>query len=120
VAEKVLLEGVPIRKTIEDWPDRMDFMHRIKVPRSSYLAIEHEGVGLEQIQNTARYYVAQGGHKLWKFMPPLKSKPGSEWRKFAVESGWKVCVCNKIEDAVLPVDFSYYVAEVEKLCLALA
>jgi hypothetical protein len=29
-------------------------------------------------------------------------------------------VCNRIEDAVLPVDFGYYVEEVEKLCLSLA
>jgi hypothetical protein len=30
-----------------------------------------------------------------------------------------VQVCNRIEDAVLPVDFTYYVNEVEKLTLGL-
>jgi hypothetical protein len=31
-----------------------------------------------------------------------------------------VQVCNDIKDAVAPVDFDYYVREVEKLCLGLA
>ena len=33
VAEKVLTQGAPIRQTIEQWPDVMDFMLRTKVPR---------------------------------------------------------------------------------------
>jgi hypothetical protein len=52
-------------------------------------------------------------------MPPLAKKPG-EWRKIGVESGWGVQPCNDIRDAgKLPVDFDYYVREVEKLCLSL-
>jgi DNA polymerase elongation subunit (family B) len=31
VAEKVLVDGAPIRKTLEQWPDIMDFMLRTKV-----------------------------------------------------------------------------------------
>ena len=119
VVEKVLVEGAPIRKTVEQWPDIMDFMMRTKVPRSSYLAIEHEGQQPQQIQNITRYYIAQGGGRLFKYMPPLKGK--HEWRKMGVESGWGVQVCNNIQDAGnLPVDFDYYVREVEKLCLGLA
>jgi len=114
VAEKVLLEGAPIRETVENWPDKMDFMLRVKVPRSSRLLW-----GEEQVQNTCRYYIARGGRPLTKVMPPLARKPG-EWRRIGVESGWNVQVCNRIEDAVLPVDFGYYVEEVEKLCLSLA
>lgn len=114
VAEKVLLEGAPIRETVENWPDKMDFMLRVKVPRSSRLLW-----GEEQVQNTCRYYIARGGRPLAKVMPPLARKPG-EWRRIGVESGWNVQVCNRIEDAVLPVDFGYYVEEVEKLCLSLA
>jgi hypothetical protein len=112
VAEKVLIEGVSIRETVENWPDRMDFMLRAKVPRSSYLQW-----GEQQVQNTTRYYIAKGGKPLLKWMPPLKGK--TDWRKIGVESGWNVQVCNNIEDAVLPVDFSYYIQEIEKLCLAL-
>ncbi len=113
VAEKVLVDGAPIRETVENWPHLHDFMLRIKVPRSSYLQW-----GDHQAQNTTRYYVAKGGKPLTKWMPPLKGK--TDWRKFAVESGWNVQVCNDIKDVGLPVDFDYYVQEIEKLCLALA
>ena len=119
VAEKVLVEGAPIRETVENWPDIMDFMLRTKVPRSSHLGIEKDGV-TSQLQNTTRYYIAVGGGRLFKWMPPLAKKPG-EWRKIGVESGWGVQPCNDIRDAgKLPVDFDYYIREVEKLCLGLA
>jgi hypothetical protein len=119
VAEKVLVEGAPIRETVEQWPDIMDFMLRTKVPRSSHLGLEVDGV-TARLQNTTRYYIAKGGGRLFKWMPPLAKKPG-EWRKIGVESGWGVQVCNDIKDAgKLPVDFDYYVREVEKLCLGLA
>jgi hypothetical protein len=119
VAEKVLVEGAPIRETVEQWPEIMDFMLRTKVPRSSYLAIEHDGV-TSQLQNITRYYIAQGGGRLFKWMPPTKTKP-EVWRKIGVESGWGIQPCNDIRDAgKLPVDFDYYIREVEKLCLGLA
>jgi hypothetical protein len=119
VAEKVLVEGAPIRETIEQWHDIMDFMLRTKVPRSSHLGIERDGV-TSQLQNITRYYVAEGGGQLVKYMPPLAKNP-EQWRKFAVESGWGVQPCNDIKDAgKLPVNFDYYVREVEKLCLGLA
>jgi len=119
VAEKVLVDNAPIRQTLEQWPDIMDFMLRTKVPRSSHLAIERDGVAV-QLQNITRYYIAEGGGHLFKWMPPLAKKPG-EWRKIGVESGWGVQPCNDIKDAgKLPVDFDYYIREVEKLCLGLA
>jgi hypothetical protein len=112
VAEKVLVEGAPIRKTVMEWPDKMDFMLRTKVPRSSYLQW-----GDGKVQNISRYYIAKEGKPLIKWMPPLKGK--TEWRKIAVESGWNVQVCNDINDATLPVDYEYYIKEVEKLVLGL-
>ena len=119
VAEKVLVEGAPIRQTVQQWPDIMDFMLRTKVPRSSYLAIEWDGQQPQQLQNITRYYIAEGGGRLFKWMPPLKGK--TDWRKIGVESGWGVQPCNDIKEAgKLPVDFDYYVREVEKLCLGLA
>jgi hypothetical protein len=118
VAEKVLIEGAPIRETVEQWPEIMDFMLRTKVPRSSYLAIEHDGVP-SQLQNITRYYIAENGGRLFKWLAPLKGK--QEWRKIGIESGWGVQVCNDIRDAgKLPVDYSYYIREVEKLVLGLA
>lgn len=119
VAEKVLTEDAPIRETLYNWPDIMDFMLRTKVPRSSYLAIEWPDQSPQQLQNITRYYIAEGGGRLFKWMPPLKGK--QEWRKIGVESGWGVQPCNDIRDAgKLPVDFEYYIREVEKLCLGLA
>lgn len=118
VAEKVLIEGAPIRETVEQWPEIMDFMLRTKVPRSSHLGLECDGV-TTQLQNITRYYIAEGGGRLFKWMPPLKGK--QDWRKIGIESGWGVQPCNDIRDAgKLPVDFDYYVREVEKLCLGLA
>ena len=114
VAEKVLLEGAPIRETVEQWPEMMDFMLRTKVHRSSFLTC-----GDQRIQNITRYYIAKGGGHLFKWMPPLKGK--EEWRRIGVESGWGVQVCNDIRDAGrLPVDFDYYVREVEKLVLGMS
>ncbi len=114
IAEMVLLKDIPILETLEKWPDRMDFMLRCKVPRSSRLVSNFEGHERQE-QNTTRYYVAKGGATLTKIMPPLKGK--TEERRFAVEKGWTVCVCNDMKDAVLPIDYSYYASEVEKLTL---
>jgi DNA polymerase elongation subunit (family B) len=114
VVEKVLVEGANIRETVESWPDMMDFMGRTKVPRSSKLMFDNE-----QIQNTTRYYIAKGGGELVKMMPPETKKGKTEWRSFQVQLGWKVCVCNDIKDAILPVDYEYYIEEVEKLTLRL-
>ncbi len=113
VAEKVLLEGAPIRETVENWPDIYDFFIRVKVPRSSYLSLQTDGVDVEQ-QRTSRYLVTCQGGTLCKHMPPLKGK--TEWRRIGVESGWKVTICNDVRDArgVVP-DYNYYVDQVERL-----
>lgn len=117
VAEKVLVEGVSIRETVQNWPDKMDFLLRTKVPRSSYLTIEKDGQAY-QLQNITRYYIARDGGHLFKLMPPLKGK--TEWRKIGVESGWGVHVCNDLANLDgLPVDYDYYIREVEKLVLIL-
>lgn len=120
VAEKVLLEGAPIRETVEQWPDLMDFMLRTKVPRSSTLQIEYPSGPGTELQRITRYYIAKGGGRLFKIMPPLARKPG-EWRRIGVESGWGVHVCNDIRDAgQVPVDFAWYIQEIEKLVNVLA
>jgi len=120
VAEKVLVEGAPIRQTVEEWSDVMDFMLRVKVPRSGRLQW-----GEEQVQNTTRYIVTTNGRSLTKWLPPTKTKP-DKWRSFAIESGWKVTVANDLQHAGIlddakhnGIDYSYYVAEVEKLVMGL-
>lgn len=117
VAEQVLIHGKPIRETLETWPDKYDFMGRIKVPRNSRLVIHEDGIDRE-LENTTRYYVSTSGGQLFKIMPPLAKKP-DQWRRIGVESGWSVCPCNDVRDAVLPIDYSYYQGEIEKLTLAL-
>ena len=115
VAEQVLVHGKPIRETVMNWPDMMDFMLRVKVPRSSKL---YWGEGDTQIQNTTRYYVTTCGKPLTKVMPPLAKNP-DKWRTFSIESGWQVQVCNDIKQATQPIAYEYYIKEVEKLCLAM-
>ncbi len=117
VAEQVLLHGKPIRETLEQWPDKWDFYGRIKVPRGSKLVIHENDVDRE-LENTQRYYVSTEGGQLYKIMPPLAKKPGV-WRRIGVESGWSVCPCNDVRDATLPINYSYYQQEIEKLCLSL-
>jgi hypothetical protein len=111
VAEQVLIYDKPLRQTVMEWPDRMDFMQRIKVPRNGFLRW-----GDDTVQNTTRYYVSVGGKPLVKWLPPTAKKP-DQWRSFSVESGWTVQVCNDIKDAVLPINIEYYCQEIEKLVL---
>jgi len=117
VAEKVLVEGYSIRETIEKWDNIYDFFMRIKVTRGSRLVAEVEGCDDIELERTQRYYVAKGGIQMVKIMPPLAKKP-DVFRRIAVESGWKVCPCNDINHATLPIDFNYYIQETEKLCLS--
>ena len=144
VAEQVLVYGKPIRQTVEEWPDLMDFMMRIKVPRSGFLqwgdiapVLADDGVdengyprhkqlaptdGL--IQNTTRYYVAKHGKPLTKWLPPLggvkkDGSPRDSWRSFAVKSGWNVQVCNTLTGTEDRPDYDYYIKEVEALVMVL-
>lgn len=111
VAEQVLLHGAPIRETVEQWSDIMDFMLRTKVPRSSHLL--H---GEDRVQNVSRYVVSKNGKQLTKVMPPLAKNPGV-WRRIGVESGWNVTICNDVREvAGAQIEFDYYIREVEKLC----
>jgi hypothetical protein len=120
VAEQALVYGKPIRETIENWPNLMDFMIRAKVPKSSYLVIELESKEYK-LPNLNRVYVAKGGGRLFKWMPPLKKNP-DQWRKIGFLSGWGVQVCNDLKvlkNNPLPVDYDYYVRECEKLVFGL-
>jgi len=113
VAEKVLLEGADVRSTVTGWLNMLDFMQRVKVPRSSRLLLRYPAFDVP-MENMQRYYVAKGGGELVKVMPPLAKKP-DHWREIGVCKGWKVCPCNNIRDAKLDIDFDWYIAEVNKL-----
>ena len=115
VAEKVLLDGANIGHTLIEWPDKMDFMIRTKVTRGSALVIEERGEE-RMLQNTQRYYASVGGGYLFKYMPPL-AKKSDEWRRIAVLSGQEVCPCNDIASAKLPINYYWYMKEIETLTL---
>jgi hypothetical protein len=120
VAELVLLKGQSISGTLRNWEDPLDFLLRTKVPRSSELWLEGDEVdGWEnKMQNITRYYISTDGGSLFKYMPPLKGK--TEMRKFAVNAGKKVTICNDFDPIeMMFVDYSFYQDEVEKLVLPL-
>jgi hypothetical protein len=113
VAEKVLIEGCSIDEALSNWTDMMDFMLRVKVPRSSVLTIRNHGA-VRKLDNTQRYYVSEGGGYLFKNMPPLPKKPG-EWRTISINAGVSVCPCNDIADVAEPINFDWYKSEIETL-----
>lgn len=123
VAEQHLVYGKPITESVMNHPDIMDFMCRTKVPRtSSLVGLDDDGVD-NPLQNITRYLVTKEGVKLFKLMPPTPKmvKEGkNEYRRIGVESGWKVTPCNTLQDEYPDIDYSYYVREVEKLCLGLS
>lgn len=114
-AERHLVWGEDIEQTIRTWPDKMDFMIRAKVPRSSKLIYVDDEGRQRQVENIVRYYISTEGGTLLKVMPPLKGKTENRW--FDVQKNCKVCVCNDITHAVLPIEYDYYIREAEKLCL---
>lgn len=117
IAEQVLVNNVSIRDTVINWPDKLDFMLRTKVPKTSYLVIEADNQQ-HKLQNITRYYVSTIGGYLFKMMPPLK---GSDtWRKISIEAGRKVIPCNDLAGVdICDIDYEYYINEVEKLCTPL-
>jgi hypothetical protein len=115
VAEQVLIHGKPLEQTVLEWPDKMDFMIRAKVPRSSKLIyVDHNG-DQSDVGNIQRYYISPEGGTLLKVMPPMKGKTENRW--FDVQKNQKVCLCNDINHAVLPIGYDWYIDEVKKLCL---
>lgn len=113
VAERVLIEGDRIEDVLYGWDDFMDFMLRVKVPRSSTLTIR-DGTSTRLLENTQRYYISEGGGYLFKNMPPLAKKPG-EWRTIGVNTGMTVCPCNDLNEVSLPINFDWYKKEIESL-----
>ena len=114
VAEQVLLFDKPLRETLYNWSDKMDFMIRRRVPRGSTLELCIDNAVIP-MDNTLRYYVSTSGGRLVKTMPPLPGK--EERRRFDQEKGWKVWPCNDISTATAPIDYRYYEQEIEKLTL---
>ena len=113
VAEKVLVEGAPIRETLANWSEQMDFMLRAKANKGTDLYLDLGDGGWWSLDRTQRYYVSETGNPMFKLMPPLKGK--EEKRVIAVQAGRLVTACNNISAAKDPVDIDWYAIEVEKL-----
>jgi len=81
-AEAALIHGKDIEEFVMNHQDRMDFMLRVKVPRSNKL-ISIDDFGVEQQeQNICRYYVSNSGVELVKIMPAL-DKEGKKVNVYA-------------------------------------
>ena len=108
------------RGTAEDFirahKEPFDFMLRTKVPRSSSLVLEKDGVDIPQ-QNVCRYYPSVNGGKLIKIMPPLED--GGELRRMAIDKEYNVKTCNNMDDFNWDINYDYYINEAEKLLLPL-
>lgn len=115
VAEQVLLHGAPIRETLRNWPDFFDFFIRAKANRGMKLVLDMGGYDRE-LERTQRYYVCMEGRPMFKIMPPLARTP-TVWRRTAIQSGWNVCPCNNVADAVREININFYANEVEKLVM---
>jgi hypothetical protein len=71
-AEAALVNGIDVETFIKNHADKMDFMLRVKVPRSNRLVSIDEFGGESQEQNICRYYVSNHGVELMKIMPALE------------------------------------------------
>lgn len=104
-----LVDGTDPTDFIFQHTDPFDFMRHVKVPRSSRLEW-----GEKTVQNTTRYHIALQGDPLTKVMPPLAGKDVE--RRIGVDVGWKVVVCNRVEDFDWNnLNRRWYVVEAEKL-----
>lgn len=123
VAERALVSGVSIRETVENWPDVMDFMIRIKVKRTMHGRPCYLVWGDEQIQLTSRYIVTKDGKPLVKHLPPTPKEIAegkTDYRPKNVDSGWNVTIANRLDGSEkFNIDFEYYIQEVEKLVMVL-
>ncbi|MCU7895087.1 MAG: hypothetical protein KZQ62_09170 [Candidatus Thiodiazotropha sp. (ex Lucinoma aequizonata)] len=117
--EAHLIKNIPIREFIENHQDIFDFMLRAKVSRNMKLVLNKAGVKTT-LGNIVRYYITTSdkGGVLEKIMPALKKEETIKKRIRSIESGWKIVVCNDISQAILPINFDYYVEKAEDLVLA--
>lgn len=117
VVEQHFLEGadsMPILERIKAWPDRMDFMLRIKVNRGSRLSIYRDGDHGALEDKTLRYYLSREGWPLTKIMPPLKDK--KDERLFSIHEGNGIIPCNNLRDGDgYPINYEWYAREAMKL-----
>ena len=113
-AEHALIHGGDVERFIRNHDNMYDFLLRTKVPRSSSLVIDKDGVDIPQ-QNICRYYICKNGGYLVKIMPPIEGKEDGGDRRIGIDTGWKVKTCNNIKSFEWDIDYDYYIEEANKL-----
>ncbi len=122
-ASHALLTGGSIREFIEGHQDLYDFLLRTKVPRTSRLVtVDYDEID-HQIQNVSRYYICMFGGDLVKIMPPtpgqLKKDSNAPDRRIGINVGYKVNICNNLENLAERMDYEleyeWYIKEARKL-----
>lgn len=116
-AEAHLLLGTNIREFVTNHQDIYDFLMCAKAPKGSRLVWHIDGEDYP-LTKLVRYYVSKTGGELVKIMPPL-AKESDKWRRIGIAKGWKVKPCNRIDEATAPIEYEWYIQEVEKLVLGL-
>lgn len=153
-AEAALVRGEDIREFITSHGDTFDFFLRTKVPRSSTLEwggekvsnivryyISTDGKPLEKVMPpngpigeykranklTNSYFnevMAEIGNGVWDERIHTKNQSTYGERRSGINTGWKVEVCNNLDDLLVPPDggspmsninYEWYIQEAEKL-----
>ena len=104
-----LVHGADYSSFIRNHRDPMDFMIRAKVRR-----VDRIEWGDQVLQRITRYFVSNGGHPLFKIMPPLKGKV--EPRRNSITKGYLVTPANDMRlTNTGDINYDYYIAEAKKL-----
>jgi len=153
-AEAALVRGEDIREFITSHGDTFDFFLRTKVPRSSTLEwggekvsnivryyISTDGKPLEKVMPpngpigeykranklTNSYFnevMVEIGNGVWDERIHTKNQSTYGERRSGINTGWKVEVCNNLDDLLVPPDggspmsninYEWYIQEAEKL-----
>lgn len=115
--EAHLLNGISIEDFIYNHRNKYDFLLNFKATRNIDLVFE-KVYSLQKayipLPNTIRYFISKNGLPLKKILPPLNKD--AEQRVIGINVGYKVELCNKIEDFSYEfLDFDFYVKEAYKL-----
>ncbi|UTJ05703.1 DNA polymerase domain-containing protein [Arcobacter roscoffensis] len=115
--EAHLLKGISIEEFIHNHRNKYDFLLNTKATKNIDLVLE-KVYSLEKtyvkLPNTIRYFISKNGLSLKKILPPLNNT--SEQRVIGINVGYKVELCNKIEDFSYEyLDFDFYIKEAYKL-----
>lgn len=111
--DEYLTKGTDVESFIHKHENILDFMLRVKVPRSNKLfTIDEFGVEVKE-QNICRYYVSTNGRKLVKVMPAL-DKPGKMAKVWCNELGEEMLSFKDTEERkAIKAGFTIYKGERE-------